>query len=242
MKGIILAGGSATRLRPLTAVTNKHLLPVGRYPMIYYPLHTLASCGIKDIMIVSGTGHAGHFLELLGSGKEFGVRLSYAIQEEAGGIAQALGLCEDFADNEKIAVILGDNLFRDNFKSELEKFEREDRGARIFLKKVDNPRRFGVPEIEGEKIIHIEEKPELPKSPYAVTGFYFYDNRVWDAIKTLKPSGRGELEITDVNNFYVNDDTMKFSVVESWWLDAGTFPSLHRANMTVVEDNIELNF
>lgn len=242
MKGIILAGGNGTRLLPLTRTTNKHLLPVGRYPMIYYPLHTLVSCGIKDIMIVSGTGHAGHFLELLGSGKEFGARLSYAIQEEAGGIAQALGLCEDFADNEKIAVILGDNIYQDKFKSEAEKFQSQDRGARVFIKKVDDPQRFGVPEIQGDKIINIEEKPRFPKSPYAVTGFYFYDNRVWGAIKTLKPSGRGELEITDVNNFYVNDNSMKFSVVNGWWLDAGTFPSLHRANMVVARDNVELSF
>ncbi|MFC1612673.1 sugar phosphate nucleotidyltransferase, partial [Patescibacteria group bacterium] len=238
MKGIILAGGSATRLRPLTKVTNKHLLPVGRYPMIYYPLHTLASCGIKDIMIVSGKGHAGHFLELLGSGKEFGVRLSYAIQEEAGGIAQALGLCEDFADNEKIAVILGDNIYQDNFRADAEKFINESQGAKVFLTKVDDPQRFGVPEIEGDRIINIEEKPQFPKSPYAVTGFYLYDSRVWKIIKTLKPSGRGELEITDVNNFYVQNGTMKFSIVNGWWLDAGTFPSLHRANMIVARDNI----
>lgn len=242
MKGIILAGGEGTRLRPLTKITNKHLLPVGKYPMIYYPLHTLIQCGIKDIMIVSGKGHAGHFLELLGSGKEFGARLSYAIQEEAGGIAQALALCHDFADNEKIAVILGDNIYQDNFKKDAEDFEMQREGAKIFLKKVLDPERFGVPQIQGDKIIKIEEKPAQPKSPYAVTGLYFYDNSVFDVIKTLKPSARGELEITDVNNFYVNRDIMKFSVVNGWWLDAGTFPSLHRANMAVIKENIELNF
>lgn len=242
MKGIILAGGTGSRLMPLTKVTNKHLLPVGKYPMVYYPLHTLAQCGVKDIMIVSGRGHAGHFLELLGSGKDFGARISYALQEKAGGIAEALSLCEDFADNEKVAVILGDNIYFDNFKSEVDRFESAEMGARVFLKKVDDPYRFGVPEIEGDKIIQIEEKPANPKSPYAVTGFYLYDNRVWEAIKAMKPSARGELEITDVNNFYVKDGTMKFSVVPGWWTDAGTFSSLLRANMLVARDGIELNF
>lgn len=242
MKGIILAGGTGSRLMPLTKVTNKHLLPVGKYPMVYYPLHTLAQCGIKDIMIVSGRGHAGHFLELLGSGKDFGARISYALQEKAGGIAEALSLCEDFADNEKVAVILGDNIYFDNFESEVRRFESVERGARVFLKKVDDPYRFGVPEIAGDKIINIEEKPADPKSPYAVTGFYLYDNRVWDVIKKLKPSGRGELEITDVNNFYVADGTMKFSVVPGWWTDAGTFSSLLHANVLVSKDKPELNF
>jgi len=239
-----LAGGTGSRLMPLTKVTNKHLLPVGRYPMIYYPLHTLIQCGIRDIMIVSGMGHAGHFLELLGSGNNFGVgvRLSYAIQEKAGGIAEALGLCRDFADNEKIAVILGDNIYQDNFRDAVEKFELQTKGARIFLKKVDDPYRFGVPEIEGNKIINIEEKPKAPKSPYAVTGFYFYDSIVWDILKKLKPSDRGELEITDVNNFYINNGSMQFSIVNGWWTDAGTFSSLLRANMLSGREGIELNF
>lgn len=242
MKGIVLAGGNGTRLLPLTKITNKHLLPVGRYPMIYYPLYTLIQAGIKDIMIVSGKGHAGHFLELLGSGKEFGARFSYAIQEDAGGIAQALSLCEDFADNEKIAVILGDNIYQDNFRFQIDNFKSRDRGAQIFIKKVDDPQRFGVPNINDGRIVDIEEKPIFPKSPYAVTGFYLYDSRVWDVVKTLKPSERGELEITDVNNFYIKDETMRFSVVDGFWLDAGTFPSLHRANMVVMRDNIQLNF
>jgi len=242
MKGIILAGGHGTRLLPLTKVTNKHLLPVGRYPMVYYPLHTLLKCGIKDIMIVSGKGHAGHFLELLGSGKEFGARLSYAVQEEAGGIAQALGLCEDFADGEKIAVILGDNIYQEEFKAAAQKFMNRENGAHIFLKTVKDPERFGVPEIENGKVVKIEEKPKSPKSPYAVTGLYFYDSRVWNVIKKLKPSGRGELEITDVNNFYVDDGTMDFSVLNGWWADAGTFPSLERAAALVAKDKAELNF
>ena len=227
---------------PLTKVVNKSLLPVWKYPIIYYPLHTLASAGIKDILIISGTGHAGQFLELLGSGKELGLNLSYTIQDKPGGIAQALGLAEDFSDNEKIAVILGDNIYQDSFKEEIEKFKSEERGARVFLKKVDDPERFGVPEIQGDKIVKIEEKPTLPKSPYAVTGLYLYDNRVWDVIKKLKPSDRGELEITDVNNFYVGDGTMKFSVMNGWWIDAGTFSSLLKANMLAAEDIKELDF
>lgn len=242
MKGIVIAGGTGSRLLPLTKVVNKSLLPVGKYPLVYYPLHTLASAGIKDIMIVSGRGHAGQFLELLGSGAELGLKLSYTLQEHPGGIAQALGLCEDFADNEKVAVILGDNVYQDNFCAAVKKFQSERIGARIFLKQVFDPERFGVPEISGGKIIRIEEKPTSPKSPYAVTGFYLYDNRVWSVIKTLKPSARGELEITDVNNFYVREGTMKFSLADGWWVDAGTFDSLFRANMLVSRDKIDLKF
>lgn len=242
MKGIILAGGNGTRLLPLTKVTNKHLLPVGKYPMIYYPLNTLINCGIKEIMIVSGKGHAGHFLELLGSGKEFGARLSYAVQEEAGGIAQALSLCEDFADGEKVAVILGDNIYQEDFKEVVAAFNGREKGAHIFLKNVPDPERFGVPEIEDGKILRIEEKPKTPKTPYAVTGFYLYDARVWDVVKKLKPSGRGELEITDVNNFYINDGTMSFSILNGWWADAGTFPSLEKASALVAKDKKDLQF
>ena len=242
MKGIILAGGNGTRLLPLTKVTNKHLLPVGKYPMIYYPLNTLINCGIKEIMIVSGKGHAGHFLELLGSGKEFGARLSYAVQEEAGGIAQALSLCEDFADGEKVAVILGDNIYQEDFKEVVATFNGREKGAHIFLKNVPDPERFGVPEIEDGKILRIEEKPKTPKTPYAVTGFYLYDARVWDVVKKLKPSGRGELEITDVNNFYINDGTMSFSILNGWWADAGTFPSLEKASALVAKDKKDLQF
>ncbi len=236
MKGIILAGGTGSRLSPLTKVTNKHLLPIHDKPMIYYPLQTLADAGIKDIMIVSGKGHAGHFLELLKSGEEFGVRLSYGVQEEAGGIAQALGLCEDFSDHEKTVVILGDNIFEKNVaKKAVEDFENQEKGAKIFLKKVDDPKRFGVAEISGDKILGIEEKPENPKSDLAVVGLYMYDEQVWDVVKNLKPSGRGELEITDVNNFYIDQGIMAYEIFDGWWTDAGTFDSLLKANNLVAK-------
>lgn len=230
MKGIILAGGTGSRLYPLTKVTNKHLLPVYNRPMIYYPLQTLIGAGMDDILIVSGRGHAGHFLELLGSGAEFGVRLTYEIQEEAGGIAQALSLTEDFADDEPVAVILGDNIFQDNVCSAMESFNS---GARIFLKEVPDANRFGVAEIKGDRIISIEEKPVVPKSNLAVTGLYIYDPRVFDIIHALKPSGRGELEITDVNNEYIRMGEMSYSVLKGYWSDAGTFESLFRASELV---------
>ena len=232
MKGIILAGGHGTRLLPMTKVTNKHLLPVYNKPMILYPIQTLIDMGIKNIMIVSGKGHAGHFLELLGSGKEFRVKFTYEIQEEAGGIAQALGLAEDFADNENVAVILGDNIFEDTFNDEIKDFNS---GAKIFLKQVPDAYRFGVAEIKGDKIVGIEEKPKKPKTNYAVTGLYVYDNKVFDIIKKLKPSNRGELEITDVNNYYVRNKGMKFSIVKGFWSDAGTVESLYRASSLVKE-------
>ncbi len=227
MKGIILAGGTGSRLYPLTKVTNKHLLPVYDKPMIYYPLQTLIDAGIEDIMIVSGSGHAGHFLELLGSGAEFGVHLTYEIQEEAGGIAHALGLAKDFSNDESVVVILGDNIFQDSVMNSVESFKS---GATIFLKEVLDANRFGVAEIEGNRIISIEEKPAVPKSNLAVTGLYIYDSRVFDIIRTLKPSGRGELEITDVNNEYIRMEEMKFSVLQGFWSDAGTFESLFRAS------------
>lgn len=230
MKGIILAGGSGSRLDPLTRVTNKHLLPVYDRPMIYFPIQTLVEAGITDIMIVSGKGHAGHFLELLRSGKEFGADFSYGVQEEAGGIAQALGLCEDFADGEKVVVILGDNIFEDSLKPAVENFSRQKEGARIFLKEVDNPQAFGVVEFENEKIVRIEEKPRNPKSNYAVVGIYMYDHQVWDVIKQLKPSARGELEITDVNNYYIQRGQMSYNILKGWWGDCGeSFDSLLRA-------------
>ncbi len=232
MKGVILAGGSGNRLLPMTKVTNKHLLPVYDKPMIYYPLQTLIDMGIKQIMIVSGKGHAGHFLELLGSGKEFGVKLTFEIQEEAGGIAQALGLAESFADNEAIAVILGDNIFEDSFKDAIKDFKE---GAKVFLKEVSDPKRFGVGEIKGDKIISIEEKPKEPKSNLSVTGLYVYDAKVFDIIKTLRPSDRGELEITDVNNHYIKQGKMSFAKVKGFWSDAGTVPSLYRASMLIKE-------
>ena len=230
MKGIILAGGTGSRLYPLTKVTNKHLLPVYDKPMIYYPLQTLIDAGVKDIMIISGRGHAGHFLELLGSGAEFGVRLTYEIQEEACGIAHALSLAEDFSDDESVAVVLGDNIFQDNVHDAVKSFKS---GAMIFLKEVSDAKRFGVAEVEGERILSIEEKPEVPKSNLAVTGLYIYDSRVFDITKKLKPSGRGELEITDVNNEYIRMDEMSYSTLSGFWSDAGTFESLFRASELV---------
>ncbi len=232
IKGIILAGGMATRLMPCTKVTNKHLLPIYNKPMIYYSLETLMAAGIKDIMIVSGTHHAGHFLELLGSGQEFGIKLSYAIQEKAGGIAQALSLCENFADQENIAVVLGDNIFTDKniIKIGVLNFLDQEKGAKTFLKQVPDPERFGVAELENNKIINIQEKPQNPKTNYAVTGFYLFDNQVWNVIKSLKPSLRGELEISDVNNFYVEQNTMTYEIIENEWFDTGTFDSLLKAS------------
>ena len=230
MKGIILAGGTGSRLYPLTKVTNKHLLPVYDKPMIYYPLQTLIGAGIDDIMIVSGKGHAGHFLELLGSGAEFGVRLTYEIQDEAGGIAQALALAEDFADDDNVTVILGDNIFQDSVKDAVQPFET---GAHIFLKTVPDAGRFGVAEVDESRrqVLSIEEKPDVSKSDYAVTGLYVYDSSVFEIIRTLKPSGRGELEITDVNNEYIRMGEMSYSVLKGYWSDAGTFDSLLRAGL-----------
>lgn len=232
MKGIILAGGTGSRLMPLTKVTNKHLLPIYNKPMIYYPLQTLIDAGIRDILIVSGPGHAGHFLNLLGSGIEFGVRIRYDIQEEAGGIAQALSLAEQFADDGPVAVILGDNIFEDSFKDEVQSFKE---GGAIFIKEVADPHRFGVAELSGNRVIGIEEKPKKPKSNYCVTGLYLYDSEVFHIISTLKPSGRGELEITDVNNHYVKTGNMKAYFVTGFWSDAGTFDSLLKASILIRE-------
>jgi glucose-1-phosphate thymidylyltransferase len=197
--------------------------------MVYYPLQTLIDVGIKEILIITGSEHAGDFLRLLGSGKEFGARLTYEIQDEAGGIAQALGLAEDFADNENVMVILGDNIYEDNVKEVAEEFEGKE-GARIFLKEVDDAERFAVAELNGDKVINTEEKPKKPKTNYAVTGLYMYDKNVFDIIKTLKPSGRGELEITDVNNSYIKKGLMKSRMLKGFWSDAGTFESLHKAS------------
>jgi glucose-1-phosphate thymidylyltransferase len=230
MKGVILAGGTGSRLFPLTKVTNKHLLPVYDKPMIYYPLQTLLDAGIEEIMIVSGRGHVGHFLELLGSGEEWGARFTYQIQEQAGGIAQALGLAERWADDEDITVILGDNIFQDTIKNAVASFMS---GAHIFLKEVPDAHRFGVAEIKGDHIISIEEKPKKPKSKYAVTGLYIYDASVFSVIKTLKPSGRGELEITDVNNDYLKKGTLNYSILNGFWSDAGTYDTLMRAGILV---------
>lgn len=237
MKGIILAGGHGTRLRPLTYVTNKHLLPVYNKPMIYYPLETLAACGLEDVLIVSGKEHAGHFLNLLGSGKDFGLKLSYEVQEEAGGIAQALSLARDFADRESVAVHLGDNIFSETEQlvRGVERYKQDEKGSMIFVKEVSDPERFGVAEIEGDKVAKIVEKPTNPKSKLAVTGFYIYDRLVFDIIKNLRPSGRGELEITDVNNAYIERDNMRFETIEGEWTDAGTFESLLKANQIAAQ-------
>ena len=231
MKGIILAGGLGTRLYPLTRITNKHLLPIYDKPMIYYPIEKLVQAGIRDILIVTGGNFAGDFLMLLRNGKEFGLKeINYAYQEGQGGIAEALGLAKEFADNEKIVVILGDNVVEDDLTPYVKRFEKQKEGAKIFLKKVDYPQRFGVPVIRDDKIVKIEEKPKNPKSSYAVTGIYMYDNRVFDIVKTLKPSKRGELEITDVNNNYIKKGNMAFEVFKGFWSDAGTFDSLFKSS------------
>jgi glucose-1-phosphate thymidylyltransferase len=237
MKGVLLAGGNGRRLNPLTDITNKHLLPVYNKPMILYPLRTLLDAGINEIVIVTGREYAGGFLKLLGSGRDYGCRLWYEIQDEAGGIAQALGLSEKFAGGENIAVILGDNIFEDNFRKQAENFE-DQKGARVFLKRTAEAGRFGVAEVDGDQIIRIEEKPANPKTDLAVTGLYFYDNDVFKVIQSLKPSLRGELEITDVNNEYIRQGKMKANYIEGSWTDAGTFESLYRANQ--VARKIEL--
>ena len=234
MKGVILAGGLGTRLYPLTKVTNKHLLPVYDKPMIYYPIRTLINAGIDDILIVTGGNNAGDFLRLLGNGKEFGLKhINYTYQEGEGGIAEALGLAEYFSSGEKICVVLGDNLIEKNIRKAVESFERQKQGAKVLLKEVPDPQRFGVPELKGDRIIRIEEKPKQPGSRYAVIGIYLYDATVFEMIKTLKPSSRGELEITDVNNQYIEKGLMTWDILEGWWTDAGTFESLLRANQLV---------
>ncbi len=236
MKGVILAGGLGTRLYPLTKVTNKHLLPVYDKPMIYYPIQTLINAGIDDILIVTGGNNAGDFLKLLGNGKEFGLKhINYTYQEGEGGIAEALGLAEFFASGEKICVVLGDNLIEKNIRKAVEKFRKQKEGAKILLKEVPDPQRFGVAELQGDRIVQIEEKPEKPKSQYAVIGIYLFDQEVFNFIKTLKPSDRGELEITDVNNRYIEKGLMTWDILEGWWTDAGTFESLLRANQLVAQ-------
>lgn len=234
MKGIILAGGLGTRLSPLTKITNKHLLPVHDRPMIYYPLQTLINAGIRDILIVTGGNNAGDFLRLLGNGKEFGLQhINYTYQEGEGGIAAALNLAEYFAGGEKICVVLGDNLIEKNIAHAVRAFREQDNGAKILLKEVPDPHRFGVPEIRNGRIVGIEEKPQAPKSNFAVIGIYMYDAAVFEIIKTLKPSNRGELEITDVNNEYLRRGSLTHDILEGWWTDAGTFESLLRASNLV---------
>ena len=239
MKGVILAGGLGSRLRPLTKVTNKHLLPIYDRPMIYYPLQTLVGAGIDEIMIVTGGSNAGDFLRLLGNGRDFGLKhIDYTYQEGEGGIADALRLCEHFADSEPICVVLGDNIIQQSIAPYARRFEAQGGGARVLLKEVDDPERFGVPEIDGDRIVRIDEKPEVPKSRYAVTGVYFYDARVFEFIATLKPSKRNELEITDVNNAYIAANAMQYDVLEGWWTDAGQFESLHLAATLVAADRV----
>ena len=231
MKGIILAGGTGSRLYPLTKVTNKHLLPIGDKPMIYYPIEKLTEIGIKEILIVTGTEHMGDVVNLLGSGKDFGCRFTYKVQDEAGGIAQALGLAENFVGDDTMTVILGDNIFQTSLDKAIESYP--GRGAQILLKEVSDPERFGVAEVDGDKIVGVEEKPDQPKSNLAVTGVYMYDARVFDYIRELEPSERGELEITDVNNHYISEQAMRFSIMDGWWTDAGTPASYKRANELV---------
>ncbi len=237
MKGIILAGGKGSRLFPLTKITNKHLLPIYDQPMIYYPIQALVDAGIRDILIVTGGNYAGDFLQLLGTGHQLSIdNLSYTYQEGEGGIADALHLAEHFSDGQKVCVILGDNIIEGSIKDAVNDFEKQPAGAKILLKEVHDPERFGVAEIHNNYVVNIVEKPAEPKSNFAVTGIYMYDNSVFDKIKTLEPSSRGEFEITDVNNAYIRERTLSYSFLEGWWTDAGTFDSLLRAS-TLVSDS-----
>lgn len=237
LRGVVLAGGTGSRLRPLTKVTNKHLLPIGHKPMIYYPIEKLTSIGIEQILIVTGVEYMGDVVSLLGSGREFSCQFTYKVQDEAGGIAQALGLAEGFSNNDPLAVILGDNIFQANLKKYADKFIAQKTGARLLLKKVPNPQRFGVVQISDTRVIRIDEKPKKPESDYAVTGIYFYDSAVFDIIRTLKPSNRDELEITDVNNAYIARGQLAYDILDGWWTDAGTFESLKIANELVAKES-----
>jgi len=236
VKGVVLAGGTGSRLNPLTKVTNKHLLPVGRKPMIYYPIEKLISAGIEDILVVTGVEHMGDVVNLLGSGKSFGCRFTYKVQDEAGGIAEALGLAEYFSGGGRLVVILGDNIFQTGLGKYVEKFKVQKEGAMVLLKQVQDPQRFGVAEVRDDRVIRIEEKPKEAKSDYVVTGIYFYDASVFEIIRTLRPSGRGELEISDVNNAYIAKGQLAFDILEGWWSDAGTFESLNRVNELVAKE------
>jgi glucose-1-phosphate thymidylyltransferase len=236
MKGIVLAGGKGSRLNPLTRVTNKHLLPVYDKPMIYYPIQTMVNAGITEILLVTGGQNAGDFLRLLGDGRDFGLKhLNYTYQEGEGGIAEALGLAEYFAGDESVCVILGDNIIEGNIRRAVTEFRKQDQGAKILLKEVEDAQRFGVAEIQADRVVGIEEKPLHPKSNYAVIGVYLYDASVFQKISRLKPSGRGELEITDVNNFYLEERKLTYEILQGWWTDAGTFESLLRANILVAD-------
>ncbi|MGB7435033.1 MAG: sugar phosphate nucleotidyltransferase [Candidatus Acidiferrum sp.] len=236
MKGVVLAGGTGSRLSPLTRVTNKHLLPIGNKPMVYYPIQTLVNAGIEEILLVTGGNNAGDFLRLLGNGRDFGLRhLNYTYQEGNGGIAEALGLAEYFAAEEQICVILGDNIIENNICHAVENFRKQKDGAKILLKEVEDAQRFGVAEVREHRVLNIEEKPKVPRSNFAVTGIYLYDSTVFQKIKRLNPSGRGELEITDVNNFYIEEGKLSYEMLHGWWTDAGTFESLLRANNLVAQ-------
>jgi glucose-1-phosphate thymidylyltransferase len=240
MKGIVLAGGTGSRLFPLTKITNKHLLPIYDKPMIYYPIQTLVEAGIRDLLVVTGGRNSGDFLRLLANGKEFGLKhINYTYQEGEGGIAEALALAEHFAEGNRICVILGDNIIEGSIMEAVRDFEQQEHGAKIMLKQVHDADRFGVAEIQGDRIVGIEEKPARPKSNYAVTGIYMYDETVFDKTRTLTPSARGELEITDVNNAYIQEGTMTFNYLEGWWTDAGTFDSLLRAANLVRETRVK---
>jgi len=236
LQGVVLAGGTGSRLMPLTKVTNKHLLPIGQEPMIYYPIAKLTSAGIDQILIVTGVEHMGDVVSLLGSGREFGCQFTYKVQDEAGGIAQALALAENFAAGQSLAVILGDNIFESSLKDYADKFVSQKTGARVLLKQVPDPHRFGVAEICDGKVVGIEEKPKEPKSDYAITGIYFYDASVFDIIRNLKPSARAELEISDVNNAYIAKGQLEYDILDGWWTDAGTFESLNKANELVIRE------
>jgi len=236
MKGVVLAGGTGSRLSPLTRVTNKHLLPIHNRPMVYYPIQTLVNAGIEEILLVTGGNNAGDFLRLLGNGRDFGLRhLNYTYQEGNGGIAEALGLAEFFAAGQPICVILGDNVIENNIRRAVENFRKEKNGAKILLKEVEDAQRFGVAEVRNGRVLNIEEKPQIPRSNFAVTGIYLYDSTVFEKIKRLKPSGRAELEITDVNNFYIQEGQLTYEMLDGWWTDAGTFESLLRANNLVAQ-------
>lgn len=236
MKGVVLAGGTGSRLDPLTRVTNKHLLPVYDKPMVYYPIQTLVNAGIHEILLVTGGKNAGEFLRLLGNGREFGLKhINYTYQEGEGGIAQALGLAEYFAGDKPVCVVLGDNIIENNICAVVADFRKQEEGAKVLLKAVTDAQRFGVAEIQGNRVVGIEEKPKTPKSNLAVVGIYFYDKTVFQKIRRLTPSGRGELEITDVNNFYIQEGKLTYEMLDGWWTDAGTFESLLRANTLVAE-------
>ncbi len=236
LRGVVLAGGTGSRLMPLTKVTNKHLLAIGQKPMIYYPIEKLTSIGIEQVLIVTGVEHMGDVVSLLGSGRDFGCQFTYKVQDQAGGIAQALGLAEGFSNSGPVVVILADNIFQASLKKYADNFISQKTGARLLLKQVPDPQRFGVAQISDNRVIGIDEKPKEPKSDYAVTGIYFYDAAVFDIIKTLKPSGRGELEVTDINNAYIAKAQLAYDILDGWWSDAGTFESLNRVNELVIKE------